>query len=34
MTLDNILHHLRANQDELTNEFKRLFHGRGGLYEE
>ena len=33
MTLDNILHHLRANQDELTNEFKRLFHGRGGLYE-
>ncbi len=33
MTLDNILHHLRANQDELTNEFMRLFHGRGGLYE-
>jgi len=33
MTLDNILQHLRANQDELTNEFKRLFHGRGGLYE-
>jgi len=34
MTHDNILHHLRANGDELTNEFKRLFHGRGGLYKE
>ena len=33
MTFDNILHHLRANEDELTSEFKRLFHGRGGLYE-
>jgi len=33
MTLDNILHHIRANEDELNSEFKRLFHGRGGLYE-
>ena len=33
MTLPNILHHLRANSDEITHEFKRLFHGRGGLYE-
>jgi len=33
MTLDKILHHLRANEDELNSEFKRLFHGRGGLYE-
>jgi len=33
MTLQNILHHLRANDDETTHEFKRLFHGRGGLYE-
>jgi len=33
MTLQNILHHLRSNGDEITHEFKRLFHGRGGLYE-
>jgi len=33
MTLQNILHHLRSNNDEITLEFKRLFHGRGGLYE-
>ena len=33
MTLDKILHHIRANEDELNSEFKRLFHGRGGLYE-
>lgn len=33
MTLQNILHHLRANSDEITHEFKRLFHGRGGLYD-
>jgi len=33
MTLQNILHHLRSNSDEITDEFKRLFHGRGGLYE-
>ena len=33
MTLDNILHHIRANEDEINSEFKRLFHGRGGLYE-
>ena len=33
MTLDNILHHLRASSDEIGVDFKRLFHGRGGLYE-
>jgi len=33
MTLQNILHHLRSNSDEITDEFKRLFHGRGGLYD-
>ena len=33
MTLENILHHLRANEDEISSEFKRLFHGRGGLYD-
>ena len=33
MTLENILHHLRANSDEISSEFKRLFHGRGGLHE-
>ncbi len=25
--------HLEENSKELTNEFKRLFHGRGGLYD-
>ncbi|MEA2100276.1 MAG: class I SAM-dependent methyltransferase, partial [Campylobacterota bacterium] len=33
MKLDNILHLLRVHTDELGVEFKRLFHGRGGLYE-
>jgi 23S rRNA (cytosine1962-C5)-methyltransferase len=33
MTLKQILNHLRADEDELGSEFKRLFHGRGGLYE-
>ena len=33
MTLDNILHHLRVDVDEIGVEFRRLFHGRGGLYE-
>ncbi len=33
MQLSDILKHLEENSKDLTNEFKRLFHGRGGLYE-
>ncbi len=33
MTVTDIQTHLQENSKELTNEFKRLFHGRGGLYE-
>jgi len=33
MTIDNILQHLKDETDEIGVEFKRLFHGRGGLYE-
>ena len=33
MTLLDIKKHLEENSKNLTNEFKRLFHGRGGLYE-
>jgi len=33
MKLDNILLHLKQNSQNLNEEFKRLFHGRGGLYE-
>ena len=33
MNISNILEHLQNNSKDLTNEFKRLFHGRGGLYE-
>ena len=33
MTIDAIKIHLQENSKDLTNEFKRLFHGRGGLYE-
>ena len=33
MTLDNILEHLKETNDGVEVEFKRLFHGRGGLYE-
>ncbi|MCW8894452.1 class I SAM-dependent methyltransferase [Sulfurimonas sp.] len=34
MTINDIQTHLQENSKELTNEFKRLFHGRGGLYDE
>ena len=34
MTIKDIKTHLEENSKELTNEFKRLFHGRGGLYDE
>lgn len=33
MTLKDIQTHLEINSQNLTNEFKRLFHGRGGLYD-
>ncbi len=33
MTTTDIQTHLEENSKNLTNEFKRLFHGRGGLYE-
>ena len=33
MTIDNIQKHLQDNSHNLNNEFKRLFHGRGELYE-
>ena len=33
MTIKDIQAHLENNSINLTNEFKRLFHGRGGLYE-
>lgn len=33
MTINDIKIHLEENSQQLTNEFKRLFHGRGGLYE-
>ncbi len=33
MTVSELQTHLQENSKELTNEFKRLFHGRGGLYE-
>ncbi len=33
MTTKDIQTHLEKNSKDLTNEFKRLFHGRGGLYE-
>ncbi len=32
MTIDNIKEHISQNSLNLTIEFKRLFHGRGGLY--
>ncbi|MDQ7061733.1 MAG: hypothetical protein Q9M43_11650 [Sulfurimonas sp.] len=34
MTIKEIQTHLEANSKNLTDEFKRLFHGRGGLYED
>ncbi|MFT7004503.1 MAG: 23S rRNA (cytosine1962-C5)-methyltransferase [Sulfurimonas sp.] len=33
MTILEIQTHIEENSKELTSEFKRLFHGRGGLYE-
>lgn len=33
MTISDIQKHLEENSKDLTSEFKRLFHGRGGLYE-
>lgn len=33
MTINDIHTHLQENSKKLTNEFKRLFHGRGGLYD-
>ena len=33
MTVTDIYTHLQKNSTDLTNEFKRLFHGRGGLYD-
>ena len=33
MTISDIQKHIEENSKDLTNEFKRLFHGRGGLYE-
>jgi len=32
LTLSNIQEHLKNNSKDLTSEFKRLFHGRGGLH--
>ncbi len=33
MNINNIKEILEQNSQNLTNEFKRLFHGRGGIYE-
>lgn len=33
MTINEIQEHLQESSKDLTNEFKRIFHGRGGLYE-
>jgi len=33
MTIEKLQNHLTQNSQNLTCEFKRLFHGRGGLYE-
>ncbi len=33
MTIIEIKEHIQNNSQNTTNEFKRLFHGRGGLYE-
>ena len=33
MNINDIKKHIEENSKDLTNEFKRLFHGRGGLYE-
>jgi len=33
LNINDIQIHLQENSKNLTNEFKRLFHGRGGLYD-
>ena len=33
MTIQDIHTHIQENSKDLNQEFKRLFHGRGGLYE-
>jgi len=33
VNINDIKKHIEENSKDLTNEFKRLFHGRGGLYE-
>ena len=33
MTIQEIFQHLKLQHDSLSDEFKRLFHGRGGLFE-
>jgi 23S rRNA (cytosine1962-C5)-methyltransferase len=33
MTIDEIKEHIEQSSKETNQEFKRLFHGRGGLYE-
>ncbi|MDY0122020.1 MAG: class I SAM-dependent methyltransferase [Sulfurimonas sp.] len=33
MTLQELTLHLQENSKDLSQEFKRLFHGRGGLYD-
>lgn len=33
MTIKELQEHIQKNSEESTEEFKRLFHGRGGLYE-
>ncbi len=34
MTVNDVYAHIKENSKNLTYEFKRLFHGRGGLYED
>jgi 23S rRNA (cytosine1962-C5)-methyltransferase len=33
MNINDILKHLQSNSQNISQEFKRLFHGRGGLYD-
>jgi len=33
MTIQDVKTHIQNNSKDLGVEFKRLFHGRGGLYE-
>ncbi|MDD5157160.1 class I SAM-dependent methyltransferase [Sulfurimonas sp.] len=34
MKIEELKNHLQNNSKNLSNEFKRLFHGRGGVYDE